>query len=281
MDWARWEPLMYKLNEHEKIGNNIDLLISELRRKKLLHSDVGGSTVGERVEMLFADLNTMFNSHPDSFFETFLEVLQSIPAFEDLAVQYTNNHESADSKSPEQETDLGNAADRHLDIAQIPTVRPSVVPEPKIEPALVEGTHDVCKTSGSESYPQEEHSEEIEILQLKVTELSEKCDELQRKKDEEVEYLKFKLMKTEIRAEHAEQQVVQQERGFQIDRSASQNQIQELQMEIVQLRKQLDEAQHKQVCRTEELKEAQEKVAHLQIRVNQLEQEKKEICSGR
>jgi len=123
-------------------------------------------------------------------------------------------------------------------------------------------------------------------MKLKITELSEKCDKLQRKKDEEVEYLNHKLKTTEIRAEHAEQakheaeqQVEKQERDFQIERSVSRNQIQELQMEIVQLTEQLDEAQHKQVWRTEELNEAQEKVARLQIRVNELEQEKEESCS--
>lgn len=280
---------MYKLKGHEKIRDNVDLLILELRRKKLLHSDVPGSTASERVDMLFADLHTVFNSHSDSFVANFLEVLQSIPAFEDLAVQYTNNHEFADSKNPEQETDSGNgksASDRYFDNVQILTGRPSLVPEPKIKPALAEGRRDICETSGRESHPQEEHSQEIENLKLKITELSEKCDKLQRKKDEEVEYLQHKLKTTEIRAEHAEQakheaeqQVETQERDFQIERSASRNQIQELQMEIVQLREQLDEAQQKQMWRTEELKEAQDKVARLQIRVNELEQEKEESCS--
>ena len=280
---------MYKLQGHEKIRDNVDLLILELRRKKLLHSDVPGSTASEKVEMLFADLQTVFNSHSDSFVVNFLEVLQSIPAFKDLAVQYTNNHEFADSKNPEQETDSGNgksAADRYFDNVQILTGRPSVEPEPKIKPALAEGRCDVCETSDRESHPQEEHSKDIEILKLKITELSEKCDKLQRKKDEEVEYLNHKLKTTEIRAEHAErakheaeQQVEKQERDFQIERSALRNEIQELQMEIVQLRKHLDEAQHKQVWRTEELKEAQEKVVRLQIRVNELEQEKEGSCS--
>lgn len=277
---------MYKLKGHEKIRDNVDLLILELRRKKLLHSDVPGSTASERVDILFADLHTVFNSHSDSFVANFVEVLQSIPAFEDLAVQYTNNHEFADSKNPEQETDSGNGADRYIDNVEILTGRPSVEPELKIKPALAEGRRDVCEASGRESHPQEEHSKDIEILKLKITELSEKCDKLQRKRDEEVEYLNHKLKTTEIRAEHAErakheaeQLVEKQERDFQIERSASRNQIQELQMEIVQLREQLDEAEHKQVWRTEELKEAQEKVARLQIRVNELEQEKEESCS--
>jgi len=67
---------------------------------------------------------------------------------------------------------------------------------------------------------------------------------------------------------------------------------QKLQTEIVQLREQLAEAQEEVAClqirenqleqeKKEILKEAQEKFAHLQIRVNQLEQQKKEICSGR
>lgn len=270
---------MYKLKGHEKIRDNVDLLILELRRKKLLHSDVPGSTASERVDMLFADLHTVFNSHSDSFVANFLEVLQSIPAFEDLAVQYANNHEFADSKNPEQETDSGNgksASDRYFDNVQILTGGPSLVPEPKIKPALAEGRRDICETSGRESHPQEEHSQEIENLKLKITELSEKCDKLQRKKDEEVEYLQHKLKTTEIRAK---QQVEKQERDFQIERSASRNQIQELQMEIVQLREQLDEAQQKGMWHTEKLKEARDKVARLQIRVNELEQEKEESCS--
>ena len=273
---------MYKLKDHEKLGDNIDLLISKLRQKELLRSDVPGNTVSERVEMLVAALNTTLDGRSDSFVDNFLEVLQSIPAFEDLAVQYT-------SKQPEQESDSGNGksgSDRHFDNAPILAV---VESNQKINPALAEGTHDVYEIRGSsESRPQEEYCKEIESMRLRVSELTEKCDNLEKKRDEEVEYLKHKLTTTEIRAEHteqakeeAEQQSAQQRRDFQIERSASQNQIRELQVEIRQLKEQLDEAQCEQVWCSEKLQSAQKKIVLLQFRVYELEQEKEESSSPR
>ena len=269
MERARWESLMYKLKDHVKLGDNIDLLISKLRQKQLLHSDVPGNTVSERVEMLVAALNATLDGRSDSFVDNFLEVLQSIPAFEDLAVQYTT------SKQPEQESDSGNGkggSDHSFDNVQSSIVGP-----------LVElGDLQYGSSTGINYRHQGEYLSEIQVtninqtmaekikgdrvMHLKVKPEAGQLAELQ-KKDEGGKKLKHELNATEQRAERA---VARQENN---ERSALRTQVLKLQNEVKQLREQL--CTQKQLrCNEDELPEVTEKLDR--ISVTPLQQEKPE-----
>lgn len=309
MERAQWKRLMYKLIEHKRIGHNLDLLISKLRQKQLLRSDVQGSTVSERVENLVADLNATFNGRSDSFVADFLEVLRSIAAFEDLAEQCTTNNDFADSIKPEQATDSVSgksgsdcSSDCTYDISMHALSRIKVrigsfiercdnLQKKKDEVAYVAKQADSDKVDQANVLELETtepaKSGEMQAAIAKITKHIQNAAEFGEQagkdlKNERVKLLKYDLNASELRAERAEQraeraehQLAQQEEDFEIKRLELRKEIQELQEEITQLKAQLDA--QKQLRCTEELQQVNENMDNLQIRVNQLEQGEESI----
>ena len=246
--------LILELKDHEKLEENIDSLISKLRQKGLLHEEVSGSTVSERIEKLAADLNrAASDGYSESFLSDLSEVLETIPTFHDITVKFRTNN--TELKKPQQETDLGingvTASDRHLDVLTVGSLpKQEKTPElfSKVEEERYEPYEGRAGTSGS--YPQEESQETVDSLNSKIDALTKEIDKLRLQRDHEVvEHLK-KLTATEQRAERAERraerterQLQHQEREHRIERSALNNQIRELRKRINKLQFELDEAQ--------------------------------------
>ena len=211
-----------------------------------------------------------------------------------------NRTDNTELQKPQQATDPGiNASDRRLDALTVGTLvsqsRQKKSPEPfstveeeKYEPYEVGG-------GTSEIYPQKESQVAVDSLNSKIDALNKELDKLRLQKDCEVKHLKDELAANERRAEHAklqayraeqrahcaeqrahhaELQLRQQKRNYQIERSASMNEIQELRGKVNKLQIELNEAQENFQLEKCIKEETQEKIAALQIRVNELELEK-------
>ena len=278
--------LILELKNHEKL-ENIDSLIAKLCRKGLLHEDVSGSTVSERIEKLAADLNrAASDGYSESFLSDLLEVLETIPAFDDITVKFRTNN--TELKKPQQETDLGingiTASDRRLDVLTVGSLsKQEKSPElfSKVEEERYELYEGRAGTSGS--YPQEESQKTVDSLKSRIDALTKEIDNLHLQKYLEVEHLKYKLIPTERRAEHAERRaeraerkLKKQEREHQIERLALRNECQELRKRVNELLVEIDEAQQSLLLKEDILTEARQKVANLQVRLNELELEKEE-----
>ena len=207
-----------------------------------------------------------------------------------------NRTDNTELQKPQQATDPGiNASDRRLDALAVGTLvsqsRQKKSPEPfsTVEEEKYEPYEDGGGTS--EIYPQKESQVAVDSLNSKIDALNKELDKLRL----QVKHLKDKLAANERRAEHAELQAYraeqrahraeqrahhaelqlrQQERNYQIERSASMNEIQELRGRVNKLQIELNEAQEKFQLEKCIKEETQEKIAALQIRVNELELEK-------
>ena len=261
---AQWadcnlRPLISELKYHEKFEEKTDSLILELRQKGLLHENMEGSTINERAETLAAYLNRECTD--ESFHNSLLEVLETFPAFKDMAVKYRTTTDNGTLRHMIEES-LGDPVLKSKE-ERMPELFNQVGEK-------MEGFYEASAgTSGSCS--QEESQETIDSLNTKIDALTKELDELHLQKNHEVQ-----------RAEHAERLLKQQEREYQIEKSASQNHIGDLRKRINELEFELDEAQEKLQLKEDILKEAREKVAHLQMRVNELElQKEKNSSQGR
>jgi len=310
MERAHWKLLMYKLKEHEKIGDNLDLLISKLRQKQLLRSDVLGSTVSETVEKLVADLNASFRSFShDSFVADFLEVLRSIPAFEDLAEQCTTNSEFAGSIKPEQATALASGKSglklrsSSADLTREQKAKLSSqyyidvdVTNSKLR-SLYEGfigkLTDKCDSLQKEAEIQK-CAKEVQNIQLmnEPVNLDLNTSELRAERAERAKHAeqlaeqraKHAEQLAEQRAKHAEQLAEQRAKhAEQLAEHAKQQLAQEkerFEIERLELKKEIHKRQEeirqlnvqKQLWSNEELQEVNKKMDNLQNRVDQLEQ---------
>ena len=206
-----------------------------------------------------------------------------------------NRTDNTELQKPQQATDPGiNASDRRLDALAVGTLvsqsRQKKSPEPfsKVE----EERYEPYEVGGgtSEIYPQKESQVAVDSLNSKIDALNKELDKLRL----QVKHLKGKLAaneraehaelqaycaeqrahRAEQQAHHAELQLRQQERNYQIERSASMNEIQELRGRVNKLQIELIEAQEKFQLEKCIKEETQEKIAALQIRVNELELEK-------
>ena len=284
--------LILELKNHEKLEENVDPLISKLHQKGLLHEDVSGSTAHERAEKLVADLNRATSDGcSESLLGDFLEVLEAFSAFNNITEKFRTNTEL---KKPQQETshDSGIPYRRlntqtHLTVQSLvdPVLKSKQEKSPELFSNVEESRHKLYEASAEISgSPQKESHKTTETANSTISALKKELDRLRLRRNKEVDYLKYKLIETEQRAEHAEQQIAQQEREHQIERSASYNQIERLREKINQLDrkiKQLEFKAEKDSQLTGELlkaiREAQEKVCVLQTRVNELELEKGDL----
>ena len=267
---AQWadcnlRPLISELKYHEKFEEKTDSLILDLRQKRLLHKNMEGSTISERAEMLAAYLNRECTD--ESFHNSLLEVLETFPAFKDMAVKY--------------KTTTDNETHRHM--IEKPLGDPVSKSKQERMPGRFNQVGEKMEeffeasvgTSGSCS--QEESQETIDSLNTKIDALTKELDELHLQKNHEVQRAdgaERRAEQAEQRADHAERLLKQQEREYQIERSASYNHIGDLRKRINELKSELDEAQEKLQLKEDILKEVREKVAYLQMRVNELELEK-------
>ena len=220
-----------------------------------------------------------------------------------------NRTDNTELTTPQQETDPDingiSASDRRLGALAVGTLvsqsRQKKRPEPfsKLEEERYEPYE--VRAGASGSYPQKESQIVVGSLNSKIDALNKELDELHLQN--EVKHLKGELAATERqakhaerradhaeqradraeqradraeqradhaeqRADHAERQLKQQEKNYQIERSASTNKLRE---RVNELQSELDDAQELEKCIKEE---TQEKIAALQIRVNELEPEK-------
>lgn len=271
--------LILELKHHEKLEENVDSLISKLHQKGLLHEEVSGSTVHKRAEKLVADLNRATSDGcSESLLSDCLEVLKTIPAFNNITVNFRT---SAEPKKPQQETSHDSGIPyRYFNPRTQLTVQSLVDPilkseqekSPELFSKVEESRHKLYETSveiGGMS-PQKESHQTAETVDSTINALEE-LDRLRLQRNKEIDYLKYKLTETEKRAEHAEQQIARQERKLQIERSASRNQIQKLRDEITELDRKIKllefEAQKNSQLKGDLIKairEAQEKVCFKQ-----------------
>ena len=256
--------LILELKNHEKLEENIDPLISKLRQKGLLHEDVSGSTVHEKAEKLLADLNqATSDGYSESFLGDLLDVLKTFSAFDDIVVKFRTN---AELKKPQQVTqsDIGIPF-RHLDTLTVgPTVDLVLKSEQEKSPELFskeeEEQHDLYQASAG-TIAQEESHKIVDSFDKRIQELTEECEKLRLQKKS-----------AEDRARYAESKV----REDREKKSTSDYLIRNLWKNLNRLKSELEEAQKNSQLKdevTEKLKKAEEKVATLQIRVNELEEE--------
>lgn len=256
--------LILELKNHEKLQENTDLLISQLRQKGLLHEDVSGSTVHDRAENLLADLNqATSDGYSESFLGDFLDVLKTFSAFDDIVVKFRTDREL---KKPQQVTqsDIGIPF-RHLDTLTVgPTVDLVLKSEQEKSPELFskeeEEQHDLYQASAG-TIAQEESHKIVDSFDKRIQELTEECEKLRLQKKS-----------AEDRARYAESKV----REDREKKSTSDYLIRNLWKNLNRLKSELEEAQKNSQLKdevTEKLKKAEEKVATLQIRVNELEEE--------
>ena len=256
--------LILELKNHEKLEENTDPLISKLRQKGLLHEDVSGSTVHDRAENLLADLNqATSDGYSESFLGDFLDVLKTFSAFDDIVVKFRTDREL---KKPQQVTqsDIGIPF-RHLDTLTVgPTVDLVLKSEQEKSPELFskeeEEQHDLYQASAG-TIAQEESHKIVDSFDKRIQELTEECEKLRLQKKS-----------AEDRARYAESKV----REDREKKSTSDYLIRNLWKNLNRLKSELEEAQKNSQLKdevTEKLKKAEEKVATLQIRVNELEEE--------
>ena len=256
--------LILELKNHEKLEENTDPLISKLRQKGLLHEDVSGSTVHDRAEKLLADLNQVTSDgYSESFLGDLLDVLKTFSAFDDIVVKFRTN---AELKKPQQVTqsDIGIPF-RHLDTLTVgPTVDLVLKSEQEKSPELFskeeEEQHDLYQASAG-TIAQEESHKIVDSFDKRIQELTEECEKLRLQKKS-----------AEDRARYAESKV----REDREKKSTSDYLIRNLWKNLNRLKSELEEAQKNSQLKdevTEKLKKAEEKVATLQIRVNELEEE--------
>ena len=205
-----------------------------------------------------------------------------------------NRTDNTELKKPQQETDPGingiSTSDRRWDTLAVGTLvsqsRQKKSPErfSKLEEERYEPSEVTAGASGN--YPQEESQVVVGSLNSKIDALNKELDRLHLQK--EVKHLKGKLAATERQAKHAERraeqaeqradraerQLEQQKREYQIERSASKNEIQDLREKVNKLQIELDDAQEKLQFEEYVKKETQEKIVDLLIRVNELEEGK-------
>ena len=284
--------LILELKNHEKLEENVDPLISKLHQKGLLHEDVSGSTAHERAEKLVADLNwSTSDGYSESFLSDFLKVLETFSAFNNITEKFRTNTEL---KKPQQETSHDSGIPyRRLNTQTYLTVQSLVDPvlkskqekSPELFSKVEESRHKLYEASAEISgSPQKESHKTTEAANSTISTLKKELDKLRLRRNKEVDYLKYKLAETEQRAEHAEQQIAQQKRDHQIERSGSYNQIQKLHEKINKLYRKIEQlefnAQQNSQLKEELIKairEAQEKVCVFQARVNKVELEKREL----
>ena len=277
--WADCNLLISELKDHENYKENTDSLILELRRKGLLHDDVSGGTVSERAETLAAYLNRVAsNDCSESFHNSLLEVLETFPAFKDMAVKYRT---STELTKPQPATNTGGSVIRYMATLKIESnIDSSLISkhEKNLERfILVGGKKHECNEAGTNgNFPQEESQIIMGGLNSRINALTRKLDNIRLQKDSEVKCLKCKLNATEqrIRAEHAEQLIAQQKRRHQIEISALRNEVQQLSEKIKELESELDDAQQNLQLEEEIVEKTREKVATLHRRVRELELEK-------
>ena len=276
---AEFNHLILELKNHEKLQENTDLLISQLRQKGLLHEDVSGSTVHDRAEKLIADLNQATSDGcSESFLGDLLDVLENIPAFNNITGKFRTNTEPT---KPQQEIGQGNGINYDYSITESKRRVKSLVDSFLI--SKQEKSPEPFSMSEESMLKRHEASDEItgSISQKESHKTSDTAISSQNGayiiRSLRIFNIGYKLEGTEL-AEDAEQQIEKLETEQQTEELGLHNQIQKLREKISELDRKIKGFEFIPdlgVEIIETLTEAKEKVCVFLAMVNQLELEKR------
>ena len=273
---AEFNHLILELKNHEKLEENIDLLISQLRQKGLLDEDVSGSTVHDRAEKLLADLNQATSDGcSESFFGDLLDVLENIPAFNNITMKFRTNTEPT---KPQQEIGQHNGINYDCSITEFKQRLTLVVDSVLI--SKQEKSPEPFSMFEESMLKFHEASDEItgSISQKKSHKTSDTAISSQNEayiiRSSRIFNTGYKLEGTE----RAEQQIVKLETEQQTEELGLHNQIQKLREKISELDRKIKRFEFipdLKVELIEALREAKEKVWVFLARVKELELEKR------